>query len=118
MFGAELTSTQLCTISTILPHTNPTLPTICYSSSISGFSTSLRQTAAECNREVFCKALIDEDHFGTIESLLSDLMQDGHWLVVENLHLCDNPSGIVSSLSKVRYLSINVIYLGVSLLFR
>ena len=107
-FGTDFTNTHPCTIGSILPYTNPTTPTLCYYSNSVSFPESLKRT--EATRELCCVALIDEHHLVTIESQLSYLMQDGHWLVAENLQLCHNPSEMFSSLSKVRLLRRLIVY--------
>lgn len=98
-FGADFLKTHPCTIASILPYTNPTTPTLCYFSNDVTFTKCLEAV----HSEVHCVALIDEDHLVTVTSQLSDLMQDGYWIVMENLQLCRNPSEMLSSLSKVSF---------------
>ncbi len=98
-FGAAFSKTHPCTVASILPYTNSTTPTLCYFCNDVAFTKSLEAA----HSDVCSVALIDDQHLATIESRLSDLMQDGYWIVVENLQLCRDPSGILSSLNKVHF---------------
>ena len=107
MFGAQFIRTHPNTISSILPHTKPSVPVLCYCSNTHTFAPCLKLAASQRDIEVHSIALIDKSHLDDLLSQLPDLVQEGRWLIIEHCHMCSESPDMLESIAKVPYFCTN-----------